>query len=659
PFAAPCSTDGDSCTADGCDGTGNCVHARDSLSDRGAVDPLTGFPQYYTDAAGVTLGLCLDVGSCIDPLLDLPDPNLPLSFPDNFPEEAFWHLADALMRLPSGGQARLSLALEAAFNNGPVAVGDQISFARIRIRAPGLTPGAVYTVTHPYGAEVLEANALGELNFTEDVGTFVPGIPSTFDGVFGGRVSNFLVYDGDPNSRAAPPPGFIGNPIFPHPVKGSPCGNNFFRIEGPGLPPGGVSTDRFSVIGKLASKCGNGVVEESEQCDDDGGCCTLDCRFKSQGTTCDDGNACTLSSGLCDTAGTCVARNLQRVACDDGNACTTSDVCIGGSCIGDLPPDCDDANGCTDDSCDPAVGCLNVNNVLACDDGDACTTEDGCSGGLCLGGTPPDCGDSNPCTDDVCDSALGCVNTPNLVSCDDGDACTVGDSCSDGICVGGAAPDCNDGNGCTDDRCDSVRGCVSLPNSLSCDDRDACTTADRCVMGLCVGGAELDCNDGNSCTNDSCSPARGCASVPNTLPCDDGDACTTLDTCSGGTCSGGAAPDCDDSNVCTDDWCDSSTGCLHGTNALGCDDGDACTSGDRCFGGSCSGEDTSAADCDDGNFCTDDACDPRSGCVHTANLIACDDGDACTSNDRCFDGLCAGEDTSARDCDDANPCTND
>ena len=27
------------------------------------------------------------------------------------------------------------------------------------------------------------------------------------------------------------------------------------------------------------------------------------------------------------------------------------------------PPNCDDANVCTDDSCDPATGCVNANNT--------------------------------------------------------------------------------------------------------------------------------------------------------------------------------------------------------------------------------------------------------------------------------------------------------
>src|SRR5205823_14922518 len=59
----------------------------------------------------------------------------------------------------------------------------------------------------------------------------------------------------------APPAGFIGDPAILHPIAGSPCGTNFCRVEGTGLPAGGVQTNLWSVLGKKASVCGNGMVE--------------------------------------------------------------------------------------------------------------------------------------------------------------------------------------------------------------------------------------------------------------------------------------------------------------------------------------------------------------------------------------------------------------
>ncbi|MFQ5479588.1 MAG: hypothetical protein ACE5E4_13345, partial [Candidatus Binatia bacterium] len=81
------------------------------------------------------------------------------------------------------------------------------------------------------------------------------------------------------------------------------------------------------------------------------------------------------------------------------------------------------------------------NNTAACDDGDACTTADTCAGGICMGGAPRDCDDLNVCTDDSCDPVSGCINTDNTGTCDDGDLCTVLDTCSGGVCVAGDSRD--------------------------------------------------------------------------------------------------------------------------------------------------------------------------------------------------------------------------
>jgi hypothetical protein len=50
--------------------------------------------------------------------------------------------------------------------------------------------------------------------------------------------------------------------------------------------------------------------------------------------------------------------------------------------------DCNDAEVCTDDGCNPQTGCTHTNNAAPCDDGTACTTGDTCSSGTCSPGTP-------------------------------------------------------------------------------------------------------------------------------------------------------------------------------------------------------------------------------------------------------------------------------
>jgi cysteine-rich repeat protein len=112
----------------------------------------------------------------------------------------------------------------------------------------------------------------------------------------------------DPAVPPAAPNGYIGDPAILHKVVGSPCGQNFFRVEGPGFPGGAVQTDLFSVIGKRAVFCGNGFVDPGEECDDrnvtDGDCCSSTCQLDAAGTPCDDGNACTINE-TCDATGVC------------------------------------------------------------------------------------------------------------------------------------------------------------------------------------------------------------------------------------------------------------------------------------------------------------------------------------------------------------------
>ncbi|MCP4590688.1 MAG: hypothetical protein GY842_08085, partial [bacterium] len=172
--------------------------------------------------------------------------------------------------------------------------------------------------------------------------------------------------------------------------------------------------------------------------------------------------------------------------------------------------DCDDTNSCTDDSCDPASGCVNDFNTSGCDDGDACTTDDTCSDGMCVGGPLVDCDDTNSCTDDSCDPASGCVNDFNTSGCDDGDACTTDDTCSDGVCVGGPPLDCSDANPCTDDSCDTALGCQYAPLSdgTPCADEFFCNGDETCQSGVCTDGPD-PCNEYELCEEEGheCFPA--------------------------------------------------------------------------------------------------------------------------------------------------------
>lgn len=164
-------------------------------------------------------------------------------------------------------------------------------------------------------------------------------------------------------------------------------------------------------------------------------------------------------------------------------------------------------------------------------------------------------------------------------------------------------------------------------NAAACDDADPCTPTDQCTAGACLGNGLLDCDDGNACTNDSCTPGQGCGSVNNTVSCDDGDPCTLVDQCVAGVCGGSGLPDCNDGNPCTDNSCSPGFGCTSLPNAVACDDGEPCTLTDQCVAGVCVGG--SLLDCSDGDTCTVDSCDSATGaCVNTVQPSMCDvDGD--------------------------------
>jgi hypothetical protein len=75
-----------------------------------------------------------------------------------------------------------------------------------------------------------------------------------------------------------------------------------------------------------------------------------------------------------------------------------------------------------------------------CDDNNVCNGVETCSNSACEAGEAAPCEDLNECTDDSCDPVLGCIFTDNSDPCDDGLFCTVDDVCFDGSCTGGGAP---------------------------------------------------------------------------------------------------------------------------------------------------------------------------------------------------------------------------
>jgi len=255
--------------------------------------------------------------------------------------------------------------------------------------------------------------------------------------------------------------------------------------------------------------------------------------------------------------------------CSGSGDCVSNNICLSGFC----------ENG-------GIFGhdhCVFVTNTRPCNDNNACTLFDTCSGGSCRSFTSLDCNDGNVCTDDICNPASGCVNPNNVAACDDSNACTTPDTCSAGACVGGAAPSCDDENVCTNDSCNPASGCVNIPTTGSCNDGNACTITDFCLSGDCV-GAVLDCNDGNVCTDDFCDPASGCVNPNNAAVCDDGELCTIDEFCTDGVCGMGTVnpiPACFPDDMDMDGISDATDNCPDDSNP-GQEDHDADDIGDIC-----------------------------------------------------------------------------
>ncbi len=194
--------------------------------------------------------------------------------------------------------------------------------------------------------------------------------------------------------------------------------------------------------------------------------------------------------------------------------------------------------------------CAGKLDGASCDDGDACTTADTCSGGACVPGAPKSCAAQDQCHDDgTCDPATGLCSTPekaNGASCSDGDACTKTDTCQAGACVGANPVVCPAAQVChTPGVCDPSTGVCAppmvAPNLTPCDDGDACSVNDYCIAGSCFAGAAKACPWTDPCHSGSCNPSNGACeavAVPNGDPCVDGDVCSTGDTCTAGVCDG-------------------------------------------------------------------------------------------------------------------------
>ena len=328
-----------------------------------------------------------------------------------------------------------------------------------------------------------------------------------------------------------------------------------------------------------------------------------------------DGAAC-LSDSPCSEEGACVdAVCVPTTPCacaKDGDCAPPEDLCTGVMVCdtsGELPACVLDTSAavvcppaseaCQVNQCDPGTGaCTEVTapDGAVCDDGDACTADDGCLSGVCAGAT--------------------------LVVCDDEAFCNGVETC-DGVvgCVAGEPPPLDDGVDCTLDTCDEDQdAALHTPDDQACSNGFFCDGAEVChALEGCQPGEPPVVDDGVACTDDACSEADDAVvHVANDGLCDDGLFCTGVETCDSVLgCQQGPPPVLDDGVACTVDTCDDALDEVVHT------------------------PDPSL--CDDDNPCTAELCGVMDGCSHEADDSGlCSDDDPCTSGDHCSESVCVG-----------------
>ena len=359
------------------------------------------------------------------------------------------------------------------------------------------------------------------------------------------------------------------------------------------------------------AECGSGTCT-------DGVCCNTACGGQCQ--------ACDVSGSI----GTCVtvagAPHGSRATCSGSGACGST--CSGTNATACVYPG--SATACGSASCSAGISTLGG----TCNGSGTCAQPtDTCDPYVCgAAACKTTCASSADCrSDHYCTTGSKCV--PKAAN---GDACSVGSSCTSGNCAGGVC--CDSACGASGFSCNlpTSRGHCAKANAVACASSSECGSG-FCVDGLCCGSK---C-DGQCQACDVAGSVGTCTAVKG-APHGTRSACTGAgaDACSA-SCDGVTTAACKYPTATTS--CGAAT-CLAGTethtsvcNGTGscADTPKACTSY-LCGPTACKSSCTAKSDCSDGYYCKSNACIPIEGLG-----TSCTDAAACPSG-FCVDGVCCG-----------------
>ena len=170
-----------------------------------------GFPTSYKDSHALRLEACAITAAdplCASAAGDTYDPDQPLSFPNNFPDEFFHQLASAKVPVPGNGELLVETTSKArSSGNGSPAKDQQVVFGRVRIRAKDVPDGTTCGSPTPT-ASMCSPPLRRQVRHVEtaDIGV----TPGNFSGALASRIGPFLKWD--PAVAPAAPAGHIGRP---------------------------------------------------------------------------------------------------------------------------------------------------------------------------------------------------------------------------------------------------------------------------------------------------------------------------------------------------------------------------------------------------------------------------------------------------------------